>query len=508
MKFAGDFVFSLTLIYSTICLKSACASSVDRRLSFRPLGPPLSGIQSDNQSFIPAGDYDYLLSALDTMQYQYFNGCTWPTSIDWTAAVLQTYLASSLISISSSTSYSVSSLGSNTLSGQANFTNSLVTRYFDQLVNFYYAQHAQSLTTQKYDDMQWVVLGWLEAVKFVNVHTKLHYSSASSATPSVNFSGKAYIRDFAHRARLFYDLASQGYSTNLCGGGMVWDSTDTPYKNAVTNELYVAASVGMYLYMPGDDNPSPSFVVNSSNSCLDPTAHSITGGANATASLPPVKARNPKYLQNAIKTFVWLTGINMTNSAGLYVDGFHLTNVTCNQRSEDVFSYNQGVLLSGIRGLWEATGNASYLNYGHSLIHSTIGSTGYYNGSCGVLGCKGVMADSCDSTGGCSQDDQTFKGAYFHHLMLFCAPLPYGSTTTILDTQHRQLCSNYERWIQSNAAAAFSTRNSTGDYGSSWAGSDEINSSGRGRTVETQGGAVSVFNALYAVSSNSSGSSS
>ncbi|KAF2229786.1 glycoside hydrolase family 76 protein, partial [Viridothelium virens] len=349
--------------------------------------------------------------------------------------------------------------------------------------------------------MQWVILGWLEAIKFVNVHTELHYSSSSA-----NFSGQAHVADFAHRARLFYDRVSTAYSNKTCGGGMVWDSTDAPYKNAVTNELYVAASVSMYLYLPGDNNPSPSFIVNSTNLCLDPTAHSITGGTNSTTPLQPVKPRNSTYLQNAVDAFVWLTGINMTNTAGLYVDGFHLTNTTCDQRSEDVFSYNQGVLLSGIRGLWEATGNASYLNYGHNLIHSTIVSTGYSNNSCGSLGCNGVMADTCDSDGSCSQDEQTFKGAYFHHLMLFCAPLPYGSIATILENQHAQLCGNYSQWIQINAAGAYSTKNSSGDFGGAWGASADVNGLGRGRTVETQGGAISVFNTLYAVISNSSSS--
>ena len=514
MKFAGDFIVSYAFIlFTTLCAGSASLSSVDDRLpaAIRGRSPGTSQHrhaqkrQDDFQSFVPSQAYNYMLSTLDTMQHQYFNGCTWPASIDWTAAVLQTYLASSLISISSSTPYSVPSAGNNIVNGQANTTNSLVTRYFDQLVNFYYAQHAEELTTQKNDDMQWVILGWLEAIKFVNVHTKLHYPSAGTTGSGAKFSGQVHVREFAHRARLFYDLVSQGYSDSLCGGGMVWSDTGLPYKNAITNELYIATSVGMYLYFPGDNNPSPSFAVNSSSPCADPTASTVTGAPSSTAPLPPAKARDPKYLQNAIKTFVWLTGINMTDSDGLYIDGFHLTGTACNQPSDSLFTYNQGVLLSGIRGLWEATGNATFLNYGHSLIHSTISATGYYNNSCGGLGCKGVMADQCDSSGSCSQDEQTFKGVYFHHLMLFCAPLPYGSTTTILDTQHKGLCSQYQSWIQSNAAGAYSTRNAAGDYGSWWSGTDEVNSSGRGRTVETQGGAVSVFNALYAAAANSSG---
>lgn len=110
----------------------------------------------------------------------------------------------------------------------------------------------------------------------------------------------------------------------------------------------------MYLYFPGDSNPSPSFIVNSSSPYLDPTADFIVGGSNATAPLPSVPARNPAYLQNAIKTYNWLLGINMTESYndGLFADGYHLStyNATtmtsttdkCDQRDEMLYTYNQG----------------------------------------------------------------------------------------------------------------------------------------------------------------------
>ncbi|KAI9712450.1 MAG: hypothetical protein M1820_001663 [Bogoriella megaspora] len=528
--------------------------------------------QSNSQAFNSSETHEHFLAALDTMQHQYFNGCTWPAAIDWTAAVTQTYLASAMITLSSATPYQVLAGGARNLEGSAASTEALIERYFKQINNFYYAQHAQALTAEAYDDMQWVVLGWLEAIKFIDVHSQLHYQEGRNA--SGDYLGKSRISDFAHRARLFYDLASQGYSTTLCGGGMDWNPNELPYKNAITNELYIASSVGMYLYFPGDDNPSPSFIVNSSSSCTDPTAPFVTGGANATVPLQPVKARDPVYLNNAVKTFDWLTGINMTNTAALYTDGFHISNYNatigpsrndkCDQRDEALYSYNQGVFLSGIRGLWEATSNETYLNYGHNLINATITSTGYFNNSCGAFGCAGILADTCDAPGNCSQDAQTFKGAYFHHLMLFCSPLLYGSSTAALDTQHAQLCANYTGWIERNAAAAFSTRNATGNYGMWWGpfnsslgsvatgsfgvnrwsaphqpegavdyrndarilsnmpwgkqnfhGSTyeggmrrvevngtggDVNDRGRGRTVETQGGAVALFNALLAVS--------
>ena len=38
---------------------------------------------------------------------------------------------------------------------------------------------------------------------------------------------------------------------------MSWNPYLEPYKNAITNELFISASIGMYLYFPGDDNDSP-----------------------------------------------------------------------------------------------------------------------------------------------------------------------------------------------------------------------------------------------------------
>jgi hypothetical protein len=51
------------------------------------------------------------------------------------------------------------------------------------------------------------------------------------------------------------------------------------------------------------------------------------------------------------------------NTQGLFVDGFHITTVTCSTGigmdrfdagDEIIYAYTQDVLLSGLRGLWDA----------------------------------------------------------------------------------------------------------------------------------------------------------
>lgn len=472
-----------------------------------------------------------MVNALDVMQSQYWSSNTWPTGIDWTSAVTSTHVSAALTEMAM--------YDAGTYSGD-------ITKYFSQIVTFYGGENVESLRTQKFDDQEWVVLEWLEAIKFINV-----YSSIDSA-----FDGQQHVGDFAHRSRIFWDLASKGYDTKLCGGGMVWTDTLTPYKNAITNELYLSASISMYLYFPGDDNPSP---YSEPGKAYDPSE-----------ALAPIPAHDGRYLNAAIEEYKWLSTSNMKNSQGLYTDGFHITGWTspdnigtgkCDSRDESVYTYNQGVILSGLRGLWDATGSTDYLSDGYTLIKDVIAATGWVSATeqtntWSGLGSNGILQETCDANGSCSQDGQNFKGIFFHHLALFCQPIALSKKETVIfngtDAQaqaHQEVCNGYQPWILHNAQAAYSTRNADGKYGGWWdagaaaaasnavkapvqpsgaadvrnkgiplnkawrlsgnplvseqgmspvenAGAADPNDSGRGRTVETQSGGLALMGSL------------
>ena len=376
--------------------------------------------------------YQAMLDAVSVMQSQYFTGSTWPSAIDWTRAVIDTQLSAADSAI----------VWSN------ESPTSLIDKYFAQVKAFYNGEDYVAVEGEAYDDMQWVVLEWLEAIKFVNLYSSLNPKAAAAAMDQQS------VANSAHRANQFWDLASQGWNTTLCGGGMLWNPRLTPYKNAITNELYVSSSVGMYLYFPGD-----------------PTTN------------PQVKPHDPKFLSAAIDAYNWLKSSNMTNAKGLYVDGFHISGWTsptnigsgkCDQRDESVYTYNQGVLLSGLRGLWEATDTISYLDDGHALIKNVVAATGWPTTSGGAwagIGANGILQDTCDATQSCSQDSQTFKGIFFHHLAIFCEPLAMAQKEGSLvntSAQNAPDCGPYTDWIRHNAEAAYSTRNSTGDFGMYW----------------------------------------
>ncbi|KAG7006881.1 hypothetical protein G7Y79_00012g032170 [Physcia stellaris] len=330
--------------------------------------------------------------------------------------------------------------------------------------------------------MLWVVLGWLESIQFIHRHSNLHQASCSvkserSANDLFNTSlwyAQQFIPQFAHRARLFYDLAAEGWDTSLCGGGMIWNPYLAPYKNAITNQLFIAASVSMFLHFPGDDNSSP-FVQRDL-----------------------AQAHDVHYLIAAIEAYDWLRGSNMTNRLGLYTDGFHVSSLhhpnstgKCDLRDEQVYTYNQGVILSGSRGLYTATGNRSYLEDGHQLIRDVIAASGWENRESedpwvryrwAGLGRGGVMEEACDASGSCSQNGQTFKGIWWHHFTVFCTPIEMHEGASVNHEEetagrrnreevallHRRSCQSYGEWVKWNAKAAWETRNHEGKFGEWW----------------------------------------
>lgn len=429
---------------------------------------------------------DSLINAVDVMQTSYFQvwAGLWPTAIDWTSAVIATHIAAAMSTVSSSTNYAIQpSSGDYALLQKP---ESLINRFMSHLIGFYFGQDALTLRSEAYDDMLWVVLGWLESIKFVDSHsTELLYTQD---LPS--WYGEEWVPGFAHRARIFWDLASGGWDASACGGGMVWSPYLQPYKNAITNELFITASIAMYLHFPGDDNTSPF------------RAREASGPARV-----PIGKKDPKFLDAAIVAYEWLASSNMRNSKGLFIDGFHISHnrhehaggrhKECNIRNEMVYTYNQGVVLSGQRGLWEATGSRDYLEDGHTLISSVINATGFNLASQTVytpasltnsslprlgtwhgLGRHGILEEACDAYGTCSQDAQTFKGIFFHHFAQFCQPLPAyvvkpGETVDIpslerLKAWHVRKCGGYATWVRRNAEAAGETLDERGRAGMWW----------------------------------------
>ncbi|KAG5973293.1 hypothetical protein E4U55_000597 [Claviceps digitariae] len=449
----------------------------------RPVTESFVGIQ--NRARVAVDDsvlLGHVFNSLAVLQNSYFDAVngTWPQSIDWTGAVVETVISGTLSTLSKS-------LDSLEHVHDWNQKEQLISSLFAQVTHYFFGQNTVAILDEAYDDVLWVVLGWLEAIKFIRLHSTLHYptraqdclsvpTTLNAAIETMSWHGNHWVCTFANRARAFWDFASKGWDTRLCGGGMVWNPKLEPYKNAITNELWISASTSMYENFP-NDKFNQSWVTSKG-----------------------LASNNPVYLAAAITGYKWLKNVNMTNSHGLYVDGYHSDkskpgNVKCDQRDEMVYTYNQGVILTGQRGLFVVTGSPSYLEEGHKLIQNVINATGWdlandvpvdnikdprqgqlppWRG----IGRYGILEESCDALGTCSQDGQTFKGIFFHHLTAFCDPIEHAELerhakldivqATKVRTAHVESCLAYLGWVKHNADAALQTRDAAGRFGMWW----------------------------------------
>ncbi|KAF8893379.1 glycoside hydrolase family 76 protein [Infundibulicybe gibba] len=169
-------------------------------------------------------------------------------------------------------------------------------------------------------------------------------------------------------ASTIYDIIA-GQWDNTCGGG-VWWSTAHTYKNAVTNELFLLLSASGFL-----------------------------------------RFRNQTYLDNANKVPISLKNTDMRNSAGLYNDG--LDTSTCSNNGQTTWTYNQGVIASGLAALSVANGDKTLLDQAEITLDATIAHLTTIN----------ILRESCDdvASGGavCDQDQQIFKGIWTKHLQYY-----------------------------------------------------------------------------------------
>lgn len=322
---------------------------------------------------------DQFQEVLDTMQATYWNGTYWPTTIQWEGAVMNTFLAASdrsFLDVLEEYDGYVPGAGTSEISVEDE-----IHKYFSQVEGYYGNEDTDQIFNAAYDDAQWVVLEWLEAIKFIQEYDTYEHSTY----------GADVIAKFAHRAHIFYHIVQNEFNTSLCGGGLTWNPALAVYKNAVTNELFLDTSVGMYLYYPGDDNPDP----------YPSTDYEDIFGT--LPPLPPLAKHDPKLLQMAVDEYNWFRSQPFVNSQGLIIDGFHLSpnQTTCDEPNTMVYTYNQGILLSGLRQLWEATGDAAYLTDGYGYIWSVMNATGWFAldseeaGQWGGLGRYGIMEDYC-----------------------------------------------------------------------------------------------------------------
>jgi len=235
------------------------------------------------------------------------------------------------------------------------------TTSWDSLARWSYIGRAATLTLGltpwdlffggSYDDAQWVILAYYKIADYENAH-------GGDAGPFMKAAGQ------------IYNMVAGQWDTGTCGGGVWWSKAHT-YKNAITNELFLYTSAAGYLRGQGD-----------------------------------------QYKTNANNVWNWLKNSGMRNSQGLWNDGMDSSNPNaCKNNGQTTWTYNQGVIASGLSLLAKINNDPSLLTEAEVTLDATIQHLTKNN----------ILAESCDDPGKstCNADQQIFKGIFMKHLQYY-----------------------------------------------------------------------------------------
>ena len=168
-------------------------------------------------------------------------------------------------------------------------------------------------------------------------------------------------RYLATSEHIFDDMTG-GWS-DICGGGIWWKKNEH-YKNAIANELFLSVATRLALLHTG-----------------------------------PARLR---YLQWAKKEEKWFLSSGMINGQFLVNDGL---DPDCRNNGRNPWSYNQGVLLTGLLNYNKLTHDPAALAAATRIASAAI---------TGLSDKNGVLHDPCEPD--CGDDGPQFKGVFLRNL--------------------------------------------------------------------------------------------
>lgn len=231
-----------------------------------------------------------------------------------------------------------------------------------------------------YDDDGWWALTWINAY---------------------DATGRTEYLDMARS--IFADMVG-GWDA-VCGGGVWWTQART-YKNAVTNELFIAVAVALHLRTHGDR------------------------GAGS-------------YIDWARRGWAWFEASGMINEDDMINDGL---DSACENNRDVTWTYNQGILLGALVDLSQATRDARLLRRARTLADASIVR---------LADEHGVLREPCES-GDCGSDGPIFKGVYVRNLAKL--------TVATADHRYRRFL------LRSATSAWLNAVDADGNVGLRWSG--------------------------------------
>lgn len=212
--------------------------------------------------------------------------------------------------------------------------------------------------------------------------------------------------NYLNMAKTIFTDMTGGWDGTSCDGGLWWNKAKT-YKNAIPNELFLLAAIRLHQRTPGD-------------------------------------AGTGSYYYWATNEWTWFKKSGMINAQNLINDGL---TANCLNNGETTWSYNQGVILSGLTDLYKVTGNTSYLSQAETIANATINL---------LVSPNGVLQEPGEAGGFGGTDVPEFKG-------IFARGLAY-----LYDEDHKTA---YFNFLYTNAHSVwFNDRNSNHQLGLRWTG--------------------------------------
>ena len=184
-------------------------------------------------------------------------------------------------------------------------------------------------------------------------------------------------RYLAMAQSIFTDM-SGGWS-DTCGGGIWWKKNER-YKNAIANELFLSVAVRLAQHSTGADRA--------------------------------------KYLDWAQKEERWFLASGMINDKSLVNDGL---DADCKNNGRTTWSYNQGVLLTGLSGLSKLTHDPAALQTANKIALAA---------STQLTDAGGILHDPCEPR--CGADGVQFKGIMMRNLAALVAASPSEKLAAML----------------------------------------------------------------------------
>jgi predicted alpha-1,6-mannanase (GH76 family) len=208
---------------------------------------------------------------------------------------------------------------------------------------------------------------------------------------------------------LFSYIATNGWDTSTCGGGV--KQTSGGYKNASANEPFIAIAAKL---------------------------------ANRTTGMT-----STNYLGWATTAWSWFKASGMINSQNLVNDGL---NTDCTNNGGETWTYNQGVILGGLVEIYQANGDSTMLPQAEAIADAALAN----------LTTSGGILNEPDyaELGPSGNSLLQFKGAFMRNLMALYAALPSNDQAA-----------QYQGFVDANADSIWNNdTNGSNQFGYFWQG--------------------------------------